>query len=162
MDYSIPKENACEIYMNQAFTRKIVLSLGLYLALACIVVPVNVSALTVLDVAKDLACPCQCPLVLEDCNMTCGLEWKNEIGQLIKEGLSKQQIIDHFLANYGEDARLTPWQRIDGKIFQYTRGFDTVDWVLLWSGAGGWIALMFFAVYIGVRKIRSNTIQTVK
>ena len=147
--------------MNLVFTRKIVLLLGLYLTIAYSVVPTNVAALTVLEVARDLACPCECPLVLEDCNMTCGLEWKEEIGQLIQEGLSKQQIMDHFIADYGEEARLTPLQRIEGKIHQYTRNFDTVDWVLLWAGAGGWVVLMFFGVYIGTRKIFSGRMQTV-
>jgi hypothetical protein len=146
--------------MNLAFTRKIVLLLGMCLTIAYSVVPTNVAALTVLEVARDLACPCECPLVLEDCNMTCGLEWKDEIGRLIKQGMSKQQIMDHFIADYGEEARLTPRQRIDGKIYQYTRDFDTVDWVLLWTGVGGWMVLMFFGVYIGIRKIFTGRMQT--
>lgn len=146
--------------MNLAFTRKIILLLGLCLTIAYSVVPTNVAALTVLEVARDLACPCECPLVLEDCNMTCGLEWKDEIGRLIKQGMSKQQIMDHFIADYGEEARLTPRQRIDGKIYQYTRDFNTVDWVLLWAGVGGWMVLMFFGVYIGIRKIFFGRMQT--
>ena len=71
--------------------------------------------------------------------MTCGLEWKNEIGRLIKTGMNKQEIMNYFIAQYGEEARLTPRQKIDGKIYQYTRDFDTVDWVLLWAGIGAWI-----------------------
>ncbi len=147
--------------MNLAFTRKIVLLLGLCLTIAYSVVPTNVAALTVLEVARDLACPCQCPRVLEDCNMTCGLEWKDEIGRLIKDGMNKQQIMDHFIAIYGEEARLTPRQRIDGKIYQYTRDFDTVDWVLLWAGVGGWVVLMFAGVYISIRKLFSGRMQAV-
>jgi hypothetical protein len=116
----------------------------------------NASALTVAEVVKDLACPCQCPLILEDCNMTCGLEWKDEVGRLVKEGMNKQQIMDYFIGKYGEEARLTPLQRIDGKIYQYTRGFGTVDWVLLWAGIGVWVSLMLFGVYIGVRKLAFN------
>ncbi len=111
---------------------------------------------TVMDVAKDIACPCQCPLILEDCNMTCGLEWKNEIGRLIVEGKSKQEIIDHFVARHGEDARLSTLQKINGKIFQYTRGFDTQDWVLLWAGAGTWMLLLFFGIYFGIKRLFSR------
>jgi hypothetical protein len=139
--------------MRLFFTRKVALRFGLYLAIAYSVLPGSASALTVLEVAKDLACPCQCPLILEDCNMTCGLEWKNEIGRLIKTGMNKQEITNYFIAQYGEEARLTPRQKIDGKIYQYTRDFDTVDWVLLWTGIGTWVALMFLGVYIGVRKL---------
>jgi len=69
--------------------------------------------------------------------------------------MNKQQIIDHFIAEHGEDARLTPVQRIQGKIFQYTRSFGAVDWALLWAGVLGWISLMFIGVYIGVRKLSS-------
>lgn len=110
-------------------------------------------ALTVNEVAKDLACPCECPLILEDCNMTCGLEWKNQIGEFINKGMTKQQITDYFIAKYGDEARITPLQRINGKIYQYTRSFDEIDWGLLWSGLAVWAFLMFFGVYIGVKKV---------
>ncbi len=134
--------------------------LGLFfswlLVIGCIIVPSAASALTVAEVVKDLACPCQCPLILEDCNMTCGLEWKEEVGQLVKKGMSKQEIMEYFIGEYGEDARLTPMQRINGKIFQYTRSFDTVDWVLLWTGGIGWAFLMFFGIYFGTKKLFFN------
>lgn len=110
-------------------------------------------ALTVNEVVKDLACPCECPLVLEDCNMTCGLEWKNQVGEMINKGMSKQQIMDYFIGKYGDEARITPVQRIRGKMYQYTRSFDTADWVLLWTGLIVWLFLMFFGVYIGVKKL---------
>ena len=110
-------------------------------------------ALTVNEVAKDLACPCECPLILEDCNMTCGLEWKNQIGEFIKQGMTKQQIIDHFIAKYGDEARITPMQRINGKVYQDTRSFDGIDWALLWAGLAAWVFLMFFGVYVSVRKV---------
>ena len=86
--------------------------------------------------AKDLACPCECPLILEDCNMTCGLDWKEEIGEMVKAGKTKQEIMTYFIATYGEEARLTTLQKIDGKIYQYTRGFGTTDWAILWAGVG--------------------------
>jgi len=141
--------------MKLATCRLTFLNLGLFLVACWSIAPFNSSALTVAEVAKDLACPCQCPLILGDCNMSCGLEWKDDIGQLIQKGMNKQQIIDHFIAEHGEDARLTPVQRIQGKIFQYTRSFGAVDWALLWAGVLGWISLMFIGVYIGVRKLSS-------
>ena len=119
----------------------------------------SASALTVNEVVKDLACPCECPLVLEDCNMSCGLEWKNQVGELINKGMTKQQITNYFISKYGEEARITPLQRIHGKIFQYTRSFGTADWVLLWIGLIIWIFLMFFGVYIGVKKLFFNKSQ---
>ncbi|NIR17233.1 MAG: hypothetical protein GWN86_26285 [Desulfobacterales bacterium] len=115
--------------------------------------------MTVKDVARDLACPCQCPLILQDCNMSCGLEWKEEVGQLIAQGKTKQEIVEYFIAKYGDDARLTPLQKIYGKVYQYTRGFGIGEWTALWAAAAVWMIFMFLLVYLVVRKfsIRSNT-----
>lgn len=133
--------------------RKAFLSFGLFVTIAYAAGSSSAFALTVNEVVKDLACPCECPLILEDCNMTCGLEWKNEVGEMINKGMTKQQIMDYFIGKYGDEARITPTQRIQGKVYQYTRSFDTADWVLLWGGLFVWISLMFFGVYVGVRKL---------
>ncbi|MBI3155731.1 MAG: cytochrome c-type biogenesis protein CcmH [Burkholderiales bacterium] len=127
--------------------------LALLVAAAQLVAPSRALALTVAEVAQDLACPCECPLILQDCNMSCGLGWKREIGERIAQGWSKQQIVDDFIARYGNDARLTPLQKVNGKIYQYTRGFDTLDWVLLWAGLATWILAMSLAVYLGARRL---------
>ncbi len=119
---------------------------------SCLLASSPAFALTVMEVARDLACPCECPLILEDCNMTCGLEWKSEVGDMIAEGMSKQEIIDYFVATYGESARMTTLQRIEGKIYQYTRGFGTTDWVVLWLGVGLWAGLVFAGLYLAVRR----------
>ena len=139
--------------MKEVLNRRIFLSLAFYFALAFSLTPSHADALTVAEVVKDLACPCECPLILEDCNMSCGLEWKEEVGEQIKKGMNKDQIMEYFIGKYGESARLTPIQRIQGKTYQYTRSFDTVDWALLWSGIIVWIVLMFLAVYISVKKL---------
>jgi len=110
-----------------------------------------ITSLTVREVAKDLACPCQCPLILQDCNMSCGLRWKEEVGKKIAEGMNKQEITKYFIAKYGEDARLTPLQKIEGKIFQFTRGFGTMEWIILGSGAVIWMGFLFLIVYFFVR-----------
>lgn len=117
-----------------------------------IVLPNTAFALTVGEVAKDLACPCECPLILEDCNMTCGLDWKEEIGEMVKAGKTKQEIMTYFIATYGEEARLTTLQKVEGKIYQYTRGFGTSDWVILWAGVGFWALILMGGIYYGVRR----------
>ena len=145
--------------MRQFFTCRASLLFCLLMPTIYVMTLSSASALTVNEVAKDLACPCECPLILEDCNMTCGLEWKNEIGELINKGMNKQQITDYFIDKYGDDARIAPLQRIQGKIYQYTRSFDKTDWALLWVGLIVWIFLMFFGLYLGVRKLFSNKSQ---
>ena len=145
--------------MRQLLTQKPFLLLGLFLTVAYAIIPSNAFALTVAEVVKDLACPCECPLILEDCNMSCGLKWKEEVGEQIKKGMSKDQIMEYFIAKYGDNARLTPLQRIHGKIYQYTRSFDVIDWTLLWTGLIGWISLMFFGIYISIKKLSLNKPQ---
>ena len=145
--------------MKQNFSRRTFLLFCLLMSITYVMTLSNASALTVNEVAKDLACPCECPLVLEDCNMTCGLEWKNEIGEQINKGMSKQQITDYFIKKYGDDARITPMQRIRGKVYQYTRSFDKADWALLWIGLIVWVFLMFFGIYLGVKKLFFNKSQ---
>ena len=127
--------------------------LFLPLLTAYCLLPTSSYALTVQEVAADLACPCECPLVLEDCNMSCGLDWKDQIGQMIKEGKTKEDIIRHFIDKYGDEARITPVQRIKGKFFKYTRGFDTKDWVLAGAIIVVWLAVIFLGVYIITRRL---------
>ncbi len=137
--------------MVEPFRRRHGLFKALLLAVM-VLLPDGALALTVGEVAKDLACPCECPLILEDCNMTCGLDWKEEIGEMIKAGKTKQEVMAYFIATYGEEARLTTLQKINGKIFQYTRGFGTTDWVILWTGVASWAFVLMGGIYYGVRR----------
>lgn len=109
-------------------------------------------SVTVQEVASELECPCDCPLVLEDCNMSCGLEWKDQIGEQIKAGKTKEEIVAAFIAKHGEACRITPAKRIRGKFYQYTRGFDTGEWVLVAGGAAVWVLALFFGVFLMVRR----------
>lgn len=103
--------------------------------------------------ASELECPCECPLVLEDCNMSCGLSWKDEIGEKIKAGMTKDGIISDFVKRYGDACRITPAKRIRGKFYQYTRGFGTKEWAAVAAAGGLWAAAMFTAVYLVVRRL---------
>jgi len=141
--------------MSEPFGRAHRLVTALLLAVM-VVLPNAAFALTVGEVAKDLACPCECPLILEDCNMTCGLDWKEEIGEMVKAGKTKQEIMAYFIATYGEEARLTTLQKVEGKIYQYTRGFGTTDWVILWAGVGFWALILMGGIYYGVRRFVSR------
>lgn len=96
---------------------------------------------TVMGISHDLACPCECPMVLEDCHMSCGLSWKDSIGEKLKAGLGRDDINAYFYKRYGDAALLNPVQRVYGKWYQFTRGgFPVVDsllvvgLVLIWGG----------------------------
>ncbi len=77
---------------------------------------------TVLGISHNLACPCECPMVLEDCHMSCGLEWKDMIGVKLQAGVTSEQVVEYFYKRYGEEALLTIPQRLNGKWYQFTRG----------------------------------------
>lgn len=77
---------------------------------------------TVMGVSHALACPCECPMVLEDCHMSCGLEWKDLIGSQLKAGVAKPQIVGYFFKRYGVESLLTPAQRLSGKWYEVSRG----------------------------------------
>lgn len=109
-------------------------------------------ALDVNEIARELACPCECPLILEDCNMSCGLDWKKQIGKKIAEGKSKEEIINDFRAKYGEASRITPMQRIHGKFYQYTRAFGAMEWVVFWSVIVLWTGAFFLGIYLLSRR----------
>ena len=72
---------------------------------------------------------------------------------MIAAGMTKQEVMDYFIETYGEEARLTTVQKIEGKVYQYTRGFGTMEWVVLWTGVGIWAVLLFVGFYLGVRKL---------
>lgn len=117
-----------------------------------LLVPAVSLSVTVQEVASELECPCDCPLVLEDCNMSCGLEWKDQIGEQIKAGKTREEIVGAFIEKYGDACRITPAKRIKGKLYQYTRGFDTGQWALLAGGAAVWLLALFFGVFLLVRR----------
>ncbi len=122
------------------------------LTIFLIFISFEVSALTVSEVARDLACPCACPLVLEDCNMSCGLDWKNKIGEKIKSGKNKEEIIGGFISKYGDACRITPIQRIHGKYYQYTRAFGPLEWTIFWAAMALWVGIVFLGIYLLVRR----------
>ena len=110
---------------------------------------------TVMGISHDLACPCECPMVLEDCHMSCGLSWKDSIGQKLKAGLGRDEITAYFYKRYGDEALLNPVQRVYGKWYQFTRGgFPLVDSLLVVGLVLIWGGVVYYVIVwlIGVRR----------
>lgn len=102
---------------------------------------------SVMGVSHSLACPCECPMVLEDCHMSCGLEWKDKIGQKLKAGLAKEDIVAYFYKRYGSEALLTPAQRMAGKWYEVSRGgYPVKDMVLFGLIVMVWTALLYTGI----------------
>ena len=101
--------------------------------------PVMADSVTVSDISKQLMCQCpDCTMVLSDC--VCGFQaaMVAEIEQKLAQGQSEEEIIQSFVAQYGEQVLASPpkW------------GFNLVAWVLPFAAilAGGGI------IYIALKK----------
>ena len=112
---------------------------------------------TVIGVSHTLACPCECPMILEDCHMSCGLEWKNIIGSQLKSGMTKEEIVGYFYKRYGVESLLTPAQRIAGKWYQATRGgYPLKDILLFIMIVTVWTILTYTVAMIAVEEVRER------
>jgi len=86
------------------------------------------------DIAKDLNCPTCAGLNLADCRTQTCAQWRGQIGDLVQEGYSDQEVLDFFVARYGEQVLQAPPKH----------GLTLVLWVLPFIAilaAAGWLAL---------------------
>ncbi len=102
---------------------------------------------SVMGISHSLACPCECPMVLEDCHMSCGLSWKDQIGAQLMAGKTRTDITGYFYKRYGEAALLTPSQRVAGKWYQVTRGgYPMKDMVLFVAIVAVWASISYLVL----------------
>ena len=84
------------------------------------------------QIAKQMNCPTCVGINLADCRTQTCSQWRGQIGDLIKEGYSDQEILDYFTTQYGDQVLQEPPKR----------GSTLVLWVLpvvaLLAG-GGWL-----------------------
>ena len=88
-----------------------------------LVSPVRAASATAGDISKELICQCDCTSVLSNCPHTeCTVKstMTTYIGQEIDNGQSKEQIIQSFVARYGEQVLASPPKR----------GFSLTAWIL--------------------------------
>jgi cytochrome c-type biogenesis protein CcmH len=85
-------------------------------------------------IAKNLNCPTCAGLNLADCRTQTCAQWRGQIGDLVQEGYSDQEVLDFFATRYGEQVLQAPPKH----------GFTLLLWVLPFIAilaAGGWLAL---------------------
>lgn len=59
-------------------------------------------------VAERLTCPTCVGVPLDDCGTETCLRWKEDIRRMLAEGLSHDEIIEHFVARYGQRVAAIP------------------------------------------------------
>ncbi len=119
--------------------------------------PVRADSPTVNDVAKELICLSGCNMVLSECTC-CGemglyQEMMALIKQQINDGYSKDEIIQSFVARYGEQVLVEPPKQ----------GFNLVAWILPFAAILGGGGIIYIAIKKWVMKGRqSQTRATVE
>lgn len=102
-----------------------------------LVSPVKAESATVSDISKQLICQCGCTLLLSNCtHIECpvGVPMKALIEQKLDQGQSEEQIIQLFVAQYGEVVLASPPKR----------GFNLAAWVSPFAAiAAGGVAIYF-------------------
>ncbi len=116
------------------------------------VTPVMAQEDTVSDIAKQLICQCDCGMVLSECDHpVCAYrdEMKAIIEQKLAQGESQEEILDYFVAWYGEQVLALPPKK----------GFNLVVWIRPFASilVGG--VVVYLAVKAWVRRGRQPPIS---
>jgi cytochrome c-type biogenesis protein CcmH len=63
------------------------------------------------QIARQLNCPTCAGLNLEDCNTQTCFQWREQIGDLLAQGYTEQQVLDWYVERYGEHVLQEPARR---------------------------------------------------
>ncbi len=107
--------------------------------------PARAESATVSDISKQLICQCGCTMILSNCShdeCTVRDAMTSLIEQKLAQGQSEEQIIQFFVAQYGEEVLASPPKR----------GFNLVAWLLPFAAilAGG--GIIYIALKAWVRR----------
>lgn len=94
---------------------------------------------TVQEVGEGLTCQCGCGLTVANCNHpSCGfaIPTRGEIAAMIKQGMSRAQILAAFRHKFGEKVLSAPT----------AEGFNLLAWVIPYVAVGGGMVLILVAV----------------
>ena len=102
--------------MKRIVFQQTILALGVTLGLLLVAdywLPTNVLAQEpsydqINEVAKELNCPTCAGLNLSDCRTQTCTQWREQIGDLLKQGYSNQEVLDYFVAQYGSQVLQEP------------------------------------------------------
>jgi len=111
--------------------------------------PARADSPTVSDISKQLICQCGCNMVLLNCSHAeCMVRdaMTTLIGQKLAQGQSEEEIIQFFVAQYGEQVLAAPPKR----------GFNLVAWVLPFAAILGGGGVIYIALRVWVRRGRQS------
>ncbi len=107
--------------------------------------PVRADSATVGNISKELICQCGCTMVLANCTHSECMSrdtMTTLIEQKLAQGQSEAEIIQFFVAQYGEQVLASPPKR----------GFNLVAWVLPFAAIFGGGGVIYMALKAWVRR----------
>ena len=108
--------------------------------------PVRADSPTVNDISKELICQCGCDRVLDSHVCDTQEAMTALIEQKIAEGQTREQIIQFFVAQYGEEVLASPPKR----------GFNLTAWILPFAVILGGGGIIYIALKKWVRRGRQS------
>ena len=95
---------------------------------------------TLKELERDLFCTCGCVKILAFCEMSncsVSVEMRNQLAQMIEQGMTKEEILENMKRIYGEEVIATP----------PTQGFTLTLWVYPLIGGGIGIAVLYLLLH---------------
>lgn len=100
--------------------------------LALLLFSTALHAFSARDIEEQIMCICKdnCGKVLANCTCDTSAVYRKEINAMIAEGKTQKDIIDHYLARFGEKVLAAPTKK----------GFNLAAWIIPFLAifAGGW------------------------
>ena len=115
--------------------------------------PVRAASATVGDISKELICQCGCSMVLSNCTHVECASRETMIAlieQNLAQGRTEEQIIQSFVAQYGEQVLASPPKR----------GFNLTAWVLPFVAILGGGGVVYIALRNWVRRGQRSQTDT--
>ena len=132
---------------------KVKLGMAALLFVLVFVSPVRAASATVGDISKELICQCGCSMVLSNCtHVECASREAMIalIEQNLAQGRTEEQIIQSFVAQYGEQVLASPPKR----------GFNLTAWVLPFVAILGGGGVVYIALRNWVRRGQRSQTDT--
>lgn len=86
------------------------------------------------DISKELMCQCGCTMIVYNCDCGTADQMRGVIREKLDGGMTRQQILDYFVGQYGETVLSAPTKE----------GFNITAWVMPFVG----LAVGIFIVYL--------------
>jgi len=104
---------------------------------------------TLSEIEKQLMCQCGCGMVLASCQCSMAEEMRAEIQAKLDAGVPPDEIVQNFVAMYGETVLAAPTKR----------GFNLAAWIIPFGVVIAGLALLYFIVREFAKRGRKQSLE---